>query len=314
VLFRSEMVELVEVVARLDDPTAVCSALVWRSLTDLAIGDGPSFVRDIDHAARLADELGQPSLRWLAGYIQSNAYRLTGRLEEAEACGLQAFEVAEAAGMPDARLIFYGVNLFWVRYDQGRLEELLDRFERTATRSVPNPEPTFLGLIYCELERLDDARPILDELAVDDFAHVPGNNYHVFGLAVRAELCAAVGHRAHAATLHRLLAPFRGQVPTTAGAAPGAVDHQLAMLSTVLGRFNEGEREFRSAVALHERLAAPAWLARTRLEWARMLLTRREPGDTHRARELLQQALSSARELGLATIERRTVALHQDCS
>jgi class 3 adenylate cyclase/tetratricopeptide (TPR) repeat protein len=308
-----ETMELAEVAAGLNDPTLVCTARAFRSLTQLAIGDAPSFIQDIDDAVRLADQLGQPSLRWLSRYIQSNAYRLAGRLEQAEVRGRQAFEIAEAAGMPDARLIFFGVNLFWVRYDQGRLDELLDRFERTAARSAPNPEPTFLGLIYGELDRTDDARRILEALAVDDFGRVPGNNYHVFALAVRAELCAAVGHRAHAATLHRLLLPFRGQVPTSAGAAPGAVDHQLAMLSTVLGRFDDAEIEFRSAVALHEHLAAPAWLARTHLEWARMLLTRGQPGDAGRGRELLGLALDSARDLGLGTVERRAVALLGDC-
>jgi len=309
-----EVVELAEVAAGLDDPTLVCSARAFRSLTHLVIGDAPNFIRDIDDAARRAEELGQPSLRWLSGYIQSSAYRLAGRLEQAEVRGRQAFEIAESSGMPDARLIFFGVNLFWVRYDQGRLAELLERFERTAARSSPNPEPTFLGLIYCELDRADDARRILEGLAVDDFGGVPGNNYHVFALAVRAELCAAVGHRAHAATLHRLLVPFRGQVPTSAGAAPGAVDHQLAMLSTVLGRFDHAEIEFRSAVALHEHLAAPAWMARTRLEWARMLLIRRALGDAEKARELLGQALATARELGLGTVERRAVVLFEESS
>jgi class 3 adenylate cyclase/tetratricopeptide (TPR) repeat protein len=307
-----EMIELVEVAVRHDDPTLVFLARILRSLTYLAIGD-PRFVEDIDDAAHLADQLGQPALRWMAGYIQSNALRLAGRLDDAEARGRKAFEIAEAAAMPDARQVYYGVNLFWVRYDQGRLDGLLDRFERAAARSGPNSESTYLGLIYCELDRTDHARRILEELAVDDFGGVPGNNYHVFGLAIRAELCAAVGHRGHAATLYRLLSPFRGQVPNSACTAPGGVDHQLAMLSTVLGRFDEAETEFRAAVDLHERLAAPAWLARTHLEWARMMLTRRRAGDTGHARELLEHALSTARELGLATIERRTVSLLQEC-
>jgi hypothetical protein len=40
-----------------------------------------------------------------------------------------------------------------------------------------------------------------------------------------------------------------------------------------------------------------------------MLLTRRQPGDSDRARELLGQALATARELGLANVERRAVEL-----
>ena len=52
-------------------------------------------------------------------------------------------------------------------------------------------------------------------------------------------------------------------------------------------------------------MSAPIWLARTRLKWGRMLLTRRRPGDAERARVLLGQALATARKRGLATMEWR---------
>jgi hypothetical protein len=40
-----------------------------------------------------------------------------------------------------------------------------------------------------------------------------------------------------------------------------------------------------------------------------MLLTRGQSGDAERARQLLGQALATARDRGLANIERRTVQL-----
>jgi hypothetical protein len=40
-----------------------------------------------------------------------------------------------------------------------------------------------------------------------------------------------------------------------------------------------------------------------------MLLRRGQRGDAERARELLGQALATARELGLDSVERRAVAL-----
>lgn len=84
--------------------------------------------------------------------------------------------------------------------------------------------------------------------------------------------------------------------------------HYLGLLATTIGRFDDAEARF-AAAATHERIQAPTWLARTRLEWARMLLVRRQPGDVERARELLGQALATARELGLGNIERQAVAL-----
>jgi len=54
---------------------------------------------------------------------------------------------------------------------------------------------------------------------------------------------------------------------------------------------------------------APAWLAQARLEWARTLLTRGFPGDAERAKELLEQVPTAARELGLGSVERRAVTM-----
>jgi hypothetical protein len=80
------------------------------------------------------------------------------------------------------------------------------------------------------------------------------------------------------------------------------------LLATTLRRFDEAESRF-AAAAVHERVGAVAWLARTRLEWARMLLARSGPGDPERAREVLDQALASARTFGLANIEHRATQL-----
>jgi tetratricopeptide (TPR) repeat protein len=89
----------------------------------------------------------------------------------------------------------------------------------------------------------------------------------------------------------------------------GSVSHYLGLLAATLERYDEAEARFEAAQSIHEEFAAPTWLARTRLEWARMLLTRRELADAEHARELLGQALATARELGLANVERRAVEL-----
>ena len=83
----------------------------------------------------------------------------------------------------------------------------------------------------------------------------------------------------------------------------------LALLAMLMDRFDEAEARFAAAEAAHERIGAPTWLARTRLEWARMLINRGRPGDAEQARELLRQAVATARELRLANIERRAVEL-----
>src|SRR5207237_10759051 len=132
----------------------------------------------------------------------------------------------------------------------------------------------------------------------------PTNYARVYGLTMAAEVCAGVRDTERAAVLYGQLHPYRGLVATTGSLTPGAVDHYLGLLAAVEGRFDQAGRHFEAAHASHAALAAPTWLARTRLEWARMLLTCRGPGATPRAQELRGQGQGTASELGIAPVAR----------
>ena len=106
-----------------------------------------------------------------------------------------------------------------------------------------------------------------------------------------------------------LLVPYASQIAFTNGGALAVVAHYLAVSATTFGDFDEAEHLFTEAAANHQRIGAPTCLARTRLESGRMLLARWQPGDAERARELLGQALATARVPRLANIERRAVDL-----
>jgi hypothetical protein len=114
-----------------------------------------------------------------------------------------------------------------------------------------------------------------------------------------------------AATLHDLLVPYAGVNAQDGGAVTflGSFSHYVGMLAASLAQWDEAEEHLADAAAMHERMGARAYLARTRLEWAGTLLTRRGSGDVERARELLGQALTAARELELVAVERRAVEL-----
>ena len=85
----------------------------------------------------------------------------------------------------------------------------------------------------------------------------------------------------------------------------GAVAHFTGALAATLGRYDEADVWFAEAAAMEERAGSVACLARTRLDWARMLLRRAGPSDEDRATILLDQALATATSVGLGTVERR---------
>lgn len=155
-----------------------------------------------------------------------------------------------------------------------------------------------------------EARDTLGPLAAGGFAGLPVDTCWLRGATDSAATCAAIGDTAWSETLYALLTRHADLLPTIClGTPTGSVRHYLGLLATVLRRFDDADAHFAAAEAVHERLGAPAWLARTRVAWARMLLVRRGTGDADRARALLDQARATAVDLQLAAIERRAAAV-----
>jgi hypothetical protein len=83
----------------------------------------------------------------------------------------------------------------------------------------------------------------------------------------------------------------------------GSLHLRLANLATILRRWQDAERHYRAAVETERRMRAGFWLARTELDYAAMLLLRSDPGDSERARSLLESALAFAETAGMKEIQ-----------
>jgi class 3 adenylate cyclase len=304
---RQNVSELRSLAATLEDPTLSFWAATWSYIASLSLGDLDAYDRHLEEADHLAADSGQPLLRWMQLTARSTRSRIAGRLADAETFADQALQVGQTAGIPDA-FRFYGANLFWLRYDQGRLGDLVRILERAATRPTTSPLVALsFALALCELDRHEEARPIFEEIAAKDFAAIAVNFTWLYGLTMAAEVCATLHDVERATVLYRHLNSHPDQFGAMGNvAATGSVSHYLGLLAPSLGLLEEADAHFTAATARH--VGAPTWLARTQLEWARMLLIRRQPGDAERACELLGGALTTARELGLANVERRAVA------
>jgi DNA-binding NarL/FixJ family response regulator len=78
-----------------------------------------------------------------------------------------------------------------------------------------------------------------------------------------------------------------------------------------MGDWEAAARHFDDALAREQRLKAPPLLARTRYEYAAMLLARNRLEDHARARDLLEHALATARERGMARLEAQARAARE---
>lgn len=108
-----------------------------------------------------------------------------------------------------------------------------------------------------------------------------------------------------------MLLPYAGRLVITAtGAARlAATDGALGLLAATLGRLDDATRHFEAALRLQAASRAHAWTVITARDYARLLVERQAPGDTERAREIVDVALVIARPAGMATFAEQLEAL-----
>ena len=303
--------EALEVTSRLGDPLERHWALHWRLW---ALGTGGLIEELEERLAEIdatADALAQPILHWFTRFHRSWAELLVGRIAESERLALEAVQIGNDTGQPDAVPVFVA-QLAMIRRDQGRLDELVDTIAQAVADNPGIPGfGILLALYYCELERYDEARAAFAPAAADGFASIPHDPVWSSAMTMAAEVAAILGDTDAAAVLAENLRPFTGMLAHNGTGTFGAIDRYLGLVAVTLGRYFEADAHFAAAAAIHSRIGAPAWLARTQVDWARMLQRRAGRGDAEHAGELLASALRTARKIGLPTVERHVRALLQ---
>jgi tetratricopeptide (TPR) repeat protein len=158
-----------------------------------------------DHALRAftayAETLRQPFDLYRSRAMAVMRLLLAGRFNEAEVAANEAFAAGMRAQSPNAALI-YAVQMWTLRRDQGRLDEIEPAVRGfvDAYAVVPATRAA-LALLYAELEREADARVEFEQLAAHDFTDVPRDVNWVNFLDMTAQVCAFLGDTRHAATL-----------------------------------------------------------------------------------------------------------------
>jgi tetratricopeptide (TPR) repeat protein len=248
------------------------------------------------------------ALWWFAAFPRAGRILLAGRLEEADTLAKEALEIGLATQPIHEVRMHFGVQRFQIRLEQGRLDELVANLAG-ALADADHPETrAMLAQAYCELGDRDDARATFAALA-PRLPGLPLDPNWIVTITRSAAVCGELGETSVAAPLYELLLPYAERVAGQGIVWTGSVHHYLGVLAGLRRDPTRAEAHFAAAEAMHQRIDAPTWLARTRLEWARMLSARHQPGDAARARELLGKARAAAREFGLANVERHAIEL-----
>jgi class 3 adenylate cyclase/tetratricopeptide (TPR) repeat protein len=291
----------------------------WKIVDLLELGKIAEVDGELDDFARLAEESKHATYRWDAAVCYAMRAILDGRYAEGEALMERALEIGRnAQGQTFVAALFYQIQLFRLRRQQGRLVELEEGTKAFVSRYAALPGRVALGLLYAELGRIDEAREELRKVAAQDFADLTEDYNLPAALTQLADLVSSVGDAERAGQLYDRLLPHDGRVAMQGATADsnGAVARYLGLLAATLGRWDDAERHFLSALAMHQRMGALPLLAHTQHDYAVMLMRRNAPGDAGTAGQLHAEASSTATRLGMQpfpplSVNRSTVITDQ---
>ena len=298
---RRELIdELLEAATAADDKEAAIEGHEESVLTHLSLGDRHG--ADLHFAAmeKLADELRQPAQYWLVAVHHALRALLEGRLSEAEGLVSEARRIGERTQSWNVA-VSYGLQLFALRREQGRLDEVESEIRASAERyaSYVTWRSVVTSMVH-ELGHEAEARAELELLAHDEFAPIPFDEQWLVSLTLLAEVSTALDDLERSAVLYRHLLPFEDRVAVSYPEfSTGSVARSLGLLADTMERWDDAARHFEVALEMNERMSARPWLARTQRDYAELLLRRDASGDRERAVELEHAARTLADTIGM---------------
>jgi tetratricopeptide (TPR) repeat protein len=228
----------------------------------------PAALAELDEMRRVAGELRQPTQEWLALVYTGLIGLLQGRLEEAEETIMRARELGVGALEWSAN-VSYVMQLYLLRREQGRLDEIEELVERTAQECPTYPVlRCVLAALRAEVGNLDGARQMLEAIAQDEFAALPVDEEWLLGMCLLSESAHALADRGRASAIYAKISPYSDRVAIAyPESSVGPVARYLGLLAATCERPEDARRHFTEAIELNQRIGATLWLQRTRREY-----------------------------------------------
>jgi DNA-binding CsgD family transcriptional regulator/tetratricopeptide (TPR) repeat protein len=273
-------------------------AMAWRVPTLVSLCDLGAARAEIAALREMAERTGQPFMNHVAEHYGSAIALCEGDLAAAEAMAERSRDWGLLLTGRDASGS-YGIQMFGIRREQGRLAELAPAVRVLAAGKREGPWQPGLVAVLAELGMEDEARAELARIragGLDQFR----SSLWLAALTYLTDACAALGDAEMAAVLYPELEPFAGGNVMIGHlvACYGAADRYLGMLAATVGESALAARHFERAMEVNREMGASAWLAHSAYEYGRFLGARGR-GERERSEALLGEATSLAERLGM---------------
>jgi tetratricopeptide (TPR) repeat protein len=290
--------EMIDSAERTGDTEALIVAYCARWVARWEVGDFAAARDDVVTCVPMASRLQQPAQRWLVAIGQAAVALFEGRFDEVADLARAGRREGRGSLQFDAESA-YLTQMALLHLEQGRAGQVIDDVARGAQAYPWYPHlRCLLAGLYAADGQLDRASAQVRVLAPARFeAMYVAANYATFGFSMLADVVAQLGDLELAAVLHERLAPYAARnamAPPEASA--GWIARPLGVLSAALGRRDEAARFLDEALRAHREMGARPWLARTHLDYARLL----DEVDAAGAAAHRQTAATIAESLGVA--------------
>jgi DNA-binding SARP family transcriptional activator/DNA-binding CsgD family transcriptional regulator len=289
-----------DVAAEIGDIEIRAQAMEWRIPALMALGDIEAARRELATVTEMAQRTRQPFILYVAEQYSSAFALLEGRFHDAETAAErsrgwgQLLRGREASGS-------YGIQMFAIRREQGRLAELapVARSLAAGKRGERAWRPAFVALL-AELGMEEEVERELAHIRQEGLDSLRRSLW-MASLIYLTEACSAIGDENLAALIYPELVPFAGTSLIIGGGVVfcGAADRYLGMLAATSGHVERADGHFAAALELNRRMGATTWVAHTYYEYGRMLQSN---GESERAEPLLAEAAALAEQIGMATL------------
>jgi DNA-binding CsgD family transcriptional regulator len=271
---------------------------LWLSVEVLITGDLCRFRSLVGSLDGMAARSRLPVQRWYTIAMKASLAAIEGRVEEAFGQVDAAAALGKRLGLELALVFRLGELCVLCREREG-LAGLSPEIEEASSRLPYITLRSLVSLAAATTGHLDAAAWEVDRLSGDCFAVVPRDSLWVATIALLTE-SAAISASPHTRQLIELLSPHRGTLVVQG--IPncwGSVDRFIGRAHLALDEYDEARQNLTSALAIESRIGAPLFVARTKLDLARLAML---TGDRHEAGLLVAATTATADRLGLSAL------------
>jgi len=240
------------------------AALDVRIGVQLQMGD-PHFRTTLDRMIEMEGRVSEPGSRWGICYLTATREHIDGDLAAAEAAAAEGLGPVGNGVADSRRWATYGAQIVALRFDEGRLAELVPMLE-DAVRDQPDVaawQAVLVGALAAS-GAADRAGRMFDDLAIDEFAALPRDFTWTAAMTVLVGELARSVDVARARVAYNALGRYAGRMSWSGSCTFGPVDQALGEAAAAFGDEVSAAAHFSRAEEIATRLGAPRMLARAR--------------------------------------------------